>query len=143
MPGRLSLAGVAASLLAVVATAGAAVRWNAVNRQPAAWYAGPEARAVAWFRSVPIRGLRVDETTGADGPLDRRAVADPAAAPLWARFYELETNRPIFTGRDKVIRYDFNAIERERRAGDGYLGDWPADLLARDYPRWRAKNQRP
>jgi PelA/Pel-15E family pectate lyase len=98
--------------------------------------------AVAWFQAVPVHGLRVDNSPGADGKKDRRAVADPAAPVLWARFYELGTNRPIFIGRDKVIRYDFNAIERERRTGYGYLGDWPAKLLAKDYPAWRAKHPR-
>jgi PelA/Pel-15E family pectate lyase len=58
---------------------------------------------------------------------------------LWARFYELGTNRPIFIGRDRIIRYDHNEIERERRAGYSYLGTWPADLLAKDYPRWKAQ----
>jgi PelA/Pel-15E family pectate lyase len=99
--------------------------------------------AVAWLESVKITGLRVDETRDADGKTDRHAVADPAGPVLWARFYELETNRPIYTGRDKVPRYDFNEIERERRGGYGYLGTWPAQLLAKDYPRWRAQNQRP
>jgi len=70
-------------------------------------------------------------------------VADPAAPTLWARFYELGTDKPIFTGRDKVIRYDFNEIERERRIGYSYLNDWPASLLEKDYPHWRAKNKRP
>ena len=99
--------------------------------------------AVAWFRAVPVTGLRVEDFTGTDGQKDRRAVADPAAPPLWARFYELGTNRPVFAGRDKVIRYDFNEIERERRTGYVYLRDWPARLLERDYPRWRAKHQLP
>jgi len=99
--------------------------------------------AVAWFRAVPIHGLRVDDTPGADGQKDRHAVADPAAPVIWARFYELGTNRPIFTGRDKVVRYDFNAIERERRTGYRYLYNWPASLLEQDYPRWREKNKRP
>jgi len=99
--------------------------------------------AVAWLRAVPIHGLRVDHTPGGDGQKDCRAVADPAAPDLWARFYELGTDKPIFTGRDKVIRYNFNEIERERRTGYGYLGDWPAGLLAKAYPRWRAKNQLP
>lgn len=99
--------------------------------------------AATWFEAVPIRGLRVEDFTAADGQRDNRAVADPAAPVSWARFYELGTNRPVFTGRDKVIHYDFNAIERERRTGYGYLGDWPASLLAKDYPRWRAKNKRP
>jgi PelA/Pel-15E family pectate lyase len=99
--------------------------------------------AVAWFRAVPIKGLRVDGTPGADGQRDRHAVADPAAPALWARFYELGTNRPIFTGRDKVIRYDYNEIERERRTGYSYLGRWPATLLENYHPRWRAKNKLP
>ena len=99
--------------------------------------------AVAWFKAVPIHGLRVDNTPGADGKKDRHAVADPAAPAIWARFYELGTNRPIFTGRDKVVRYDFNEIERERRTGYGYLKDWPASLLEQDYPHWRAKNKLP
>ena len=99
--------------------------------------------AVAWFKAVPIHGLRVDNTPGADGKKDRHAVADPTAPAIWARFYKLGTNRPIFTGRDKVVRYDFNEIERERRTGYGYLKDWPASLLEQDYPHWRAKNKLP
>ena len=65
---------------------------------------------------VQIRGLRTEDFTGADGKRDRRAVKDPAAPPVWARFYELGTNKPIYMGRDKVVRYDFNEIEQERRA---------------------------
>ena len=99
--------------------------------------------AVHWLESVKISGLRIDDTPGADGKKDRHGVADPTAPALWARFYELGTDRPVFMGRDKVVRYDYNEIERERRAGYGYLGDWPAKLLAKDYPRWRAKNKRP
>jgi PelA/Pel-15E family pectate lyase len=99
--------------------------------------------AVAWFGAVQIRGLRVDNTMGADGTRDRRAMPDPAARSLWARFYELETDKPIFLGRDKVVHYDFNEIEWERRTGYIYLSDWPASLLEKDYPRWKAKNKLP
>lgn len=99
--------------------------------------------AVQWLEAVKISGLRVDDTPGADGKKDRRALADPAAPPIWARFYELGTNRPVFAGRDKVIHYEFNEIERERRTGYVYLNNWPAQLLERDYPRWRAKNKLP
>ncbi|AOS44487.1 Pectic acid lyase [Lacunisphaera limnophila] len=99
--------------------------------------------AVAWFETVRINGLRVEDTMAADGKKERLAVADPAASPLWARFYELGTNRPLFLGRDRVFRYDYNEIERERRTGYVYLGTWPASLLTKDYPRWRAKHPRP
>jgi PelA/Pel-15E family pectate lyase len=99
--------------------------------------------AVAWLETVRVKGLKVENFTGADGKRDRRVVADPAAPDLWARFYELGTDRPVFLGRDKVVRYDYNEVERERRTGYGYLGNWPADLLAKDYPRWRAKHKLP
>ncbi|AQR61915.1 pectate lyase [Brevundimonas sp. LM2] len=95
--------------------------------------------AVAWYRQTAIPHLRIDNAPGADGLPDRRVVADPAAGPLWARFYELETNRPIFMGRDSVVRYDFAEIERERRVGYNYYGDWGARLIAVDYPAWRAR----
>ena len=76
--------------------------------------------AVAWLQAVAIHGVRLEEFTGADGKRDKRVVADPAAGLLWARFYELGTNRPVFTGRDKVIRFAISEIEHERRNGYSY-----------------------
>ena len=99
--------------------------------------------AAAWLRGNSIRGLRVESFTAADGHEDRLAKADPTAPPLWARFYELKTNRPIFLGRDRVVHYDHNEIERERRTNYSYLGEWPADLLDRLYLRWQAKQHSP
>jgi len=93
--------------------------------------------AVAWLEAVALHGLRVEEFTDSQGRADRRAVSDPAAGRLWARFYELETNRPIFIGRDRVIRYDHAEIEQERRSGYAYYGTWPERLLTTEYPNWR------
>lgn len=95
--------------------------------------------AVQWLASVVIHGIRVQDFVDAKGAKDRRAVEDPKAPDLWARFYELETSRPIFVGRDRVVHYAFNEIEQNRRAGYLYYGDWPHDLIARDYPKWREK----
>jgi PelA/Pel-15E family pectate lyase len=66
-------------------------------------------------------------------------IADPAAPPLWARFYEIGTNRPIYSGRDGVIRYRLDEIEYERRTGYAWVGDWPRTLVEREYPAWRAR----
>jgi PelA/Pel-15E family pectate lyase len=96
--------------------------------------------AVAWFQSVAMKGVRLERFRAEDGRKDRRLVPDPAAPPLWARFYELETNRPLFLDRDSVFRYDFAEIGYERRNGYSYLGNWPASLLAKDYPAWCAKH---
>lgn len=95
--------------------------------------------AVRWFRASAIEGQRVETITDAQGRRDRRIVADPAAGPIWARFYALEDNRPIFLGRDSVVHYALSEIEQERRAGYAYYGDQPQRLLAIDYPAWRAR----
>lgn len=94
--------------------------------------------AVAWLRTARITGVRVEDFTDDQGRRDRRVVADPAAGPIWARFYELGTGRPIFLDRDSVFRYSFAEIGHERRNGYGYYGTWPDRLLANDYPRWKA-----
>jgi PelA/Pel-15E family pectate lyase len=95
--------------------------------------------AVQWFQDVRITGMRLEDFTDAQGQPDKRLVPDPAAEPLWARFYDLRTNRPIFTSRDAVIHDRYDQIERERRTGYAFIGTWPAQLLAREYPRWRQR----
>lgn len=57
----------------------------------------------------------------------------------WARFYEIGTNRPIFAGRDAIVRYSIDQIEQERRDGYAWYGTWPRQLIEQDYPRWRAR----
>jgi PelA/Pel-15E family pectate lyase len=99
--------------------------------------------AVEWFKSVAIYGMRVERFTDAQGRNDRRIVADPNAGPLWARFYELGSNRPIFLDRDSVVRYSLAEIGQERRGGYAWYGSRADELLAKDYPEWRSKHKLP
>ncbi len=85
--------------------------------------------AVAWFKAVQINGVRYRRVRTADGQRDGLVESDPTAGPLWARFYEIDSNRPIFVGRDQVIHYSLEEIERERRGGYAYYGGWAASLL--------------
>jgi PelA/Pel-15E family pectate lyase len=89
---------------------------------------------VAWYRRSQIDGVRV---VLADG--DRVVRPDPAAPPIWARFYQIGTNRPILAGRDGVIRYSLADVERERRAGYGWYGAWGTPVLER-HAVWRASH---
>lgn len=95
--------------------------------------------AVAWFQKVKLSGLRLEKARDAAGQSDRRVTADPSAPPLWARFYELRTDRPLFLDRDSVPHYDYSEISRERRTGYAYYGSWAESLLEKDYPRWRQR----
>lgn len=95
--------------------------------------------AVRWFEASAITGFRLETVNPDDGRPDVRLVADPDAGPLWARFYELGTNRPIFVSRDSVVHYDITGIERERRTGYRYYGTWAGTLLRETYPAWRRR----
>jgi PelA/Pel-15E family pectate lyase len=105
------------------------------------------AAAVAWLDHAKITGVRIENPPAPTLPHghDRVVVADPAAPPIWARFYELrsmnEAARPIFSGRDGVIRFNLSEIEAERRGGYRWYIDEPLRLLEKDYPRWRAKHK--
>jgi PelA/Pel-15E family pectate lyase len=96
--------------------------------------------AVKWFHEVKIEGIRIAWVETPDGR-DRAVKEDADAPPIWARFYEIGTNRPIFTGRSAVVQYRYDQIERERRLGYAYFGDWPEKLLAKEYPFWLMKLQ--
>jgi len=96
--------------------------------------------AVAWFQAVKIAGIRVDTVKDEKSPkgTDRIVVKDRSATPLWARFYEINTNQPIFADRDGVIKRDISELGYERRNGYAWLGNWPQKLLDKDYPMWKA-----
>ncbi|MEO8372062.1 MAG: pectate lyase, partial [Candidatus Solibacter sp.] len=94
--------------------------------------------AVAWFRTNQIRGIKVvpQPAPGTPKGTDRTVVADPNAPPLWARFYELGTNRPIFSGRDSIVKYSMAEIEYERRNGYSWYSDRPASVIGKEYDEW-------
>jgi PelA/Pel-15E family pectate lyase len=99
--------------------------------------------AIAWFKGAQLGGIRWVEKPDSTraGGFDHAVVSDANAPPLWARFYEIGTNRPVFEGRDNVVRYNVSEIEPERRNGYGWYTDDPAKLLDKDYPAWRKKRQ--
>ena len=93
--------------------------------------------AVKWFEKVKLTGYSVQDQPDAKLPkgYDRVLVSQPGAV-VWARFYDLQTNRPVYVGRDSQVHTALADIEYERRTGYAYLGTWPEKLLAKDYPRW-------
>lgn len=69
-------------------------------------------------------------------PTQRVLIQQPGAKPIWPRFAELGSNRPIFGDRDGSLYYDVHQVSLERRQGYGWYTDKPAATLAR-YQNWR------
>jgi PelA/Pel-15E family pectate lyase len=119
----------------------AIVRFLMELETPTAEHTAAIEGAVRWLRAVAIEGKRYVRGPNADGLDDAVMIDDPGAGQIWARFYEIGSNRPIFLGRDSVVRYSLAEIETERRGGYAYYGTWPAALLDEDYPRWLTRNR--
>jgi PelA/Pel-15E family pectate lyase len=86
--------------------------------------------AVAWLRKVAIH----DKAYGR-GPDGGRLVDAPNGPLIWARFYEIGTDRPIFGDRDKSIHDKVEELSRERRMGYSWYNSAPQAALDR-YAEW-------
>lgn len=78
--------------------------------------------AVAWFQQSELK--------------------NPQGEPVWARFYQIGTNRPIFVGRDGGVKYNLSEIEEERRNGYRWYVNAADILLKKDYPEWLGKHRK-
>ena len=87
---------------------------------------------VAWLKANSLTGIRVEKKNG-----DAFVVQDPSAPPCWARFYDLETGKPFFCGRDGIKKATMAEIEQERRKGYSWYSNRGNELLTKDYPAWQ------
>lgn len=59
----------------------------------------------------------------------RHLIFAPGSEPLWSRYYEIGSNRPIFGDRDKTIHDTLEEISRERRDGYSWFSTAPQSAL--------------
>jgi PelA/Pel-15E family pectate lyase len=101
--------------------------------------------AVEWFDKSKILNTRVKtvsapplQTPYRVSTTDRIVVNDPSAPPIWTRYYQFKTHRPIFCNRDSSIVYSLADVARERRDGYGWYTYGPQKVLDL-YPAWQKK----
>jgi PelA/Pel-15E family pectate lyase len=88
---------------------------------------------VKWLKAHAIYGVVFEK-----GPDGRKLVDKPGAGPIWSRYYDIKTGKPIFGDRDRSIRTDVNELSLERRNGYSWYNNGPAKALA-TYEKWAAK----
>lgn len=93
---------------------------------------------VEWLRAHALRD--VEWTQGRPGPEGRRLTAKPGAGPIWSRYYDIATGKPIFGDRDKSIHDDVNELSLERRNGYSWFSSGPQKAIAA-YDKWPARAQ--
>lgn len=101
--------------------------------------------AVKWIDESKIEGIRIEYKSVpavkyqySTVSHDRFVAGDPKALPIWARFYELGTHRPLFCNRDGKLVYSLAEVLHERRASYGWYTYEPQGVLDA-YPAWQKK----
>lgn len=90
--------------------------------------------AAAWYESTKITGK-----AWVRGEAELQD--DSNAQPLWARFYELGTDKPIFGDRHGSIHYEIGKIPKERLEGYAWYTTSPNAML-KQYAKWAKKYPR-
>ncbi len=101
--------------------------------------------AVKWFQDSRIYNTRIETFKAPEFDSkfkkvtdDRRVVTDSTAPPIWTRYYELGTWKPLFCDRDSVYLYSLAEVSRERRSGYSWYTYNPEKALKK-YPEWQKK----
>lgn len=101
--------------------------------------------AVKWFKESRIYNTRVEtvevapeESQWRTNTTDKVVVNDTLAPPIWTRYYELGTERPMFSDRNSKILYSLAEVSRERRSGYAWYIYDPQKVLDK-YPKWQKK----
>jgi PelA/Pel-15E family pectate lyase len=101
--------------------------------------------AVKWFEESKVMGIKVKVINAPYVKYyyhatnkDKIVVKDPAAPPIWTRYYELGSHRPLFSNRDSKPVYSLEEVDRERRTGYRWYVYDPQKVLDQ-YPAWQKK----
>ena len=93
---------------------------------------------VSWLRAHAIYNKAV--VGGRNTPGGRHLIDHEGAGPLWARFYALDTEKPVFGDRDRTLHDDMNEISLERRNGYAWFNTVPAAALS-EYETWKQSDR--
>jgi PelA/Pel-15E family pectate lyase len=101
--------------------------------------------AVKWFNDSKIYYTRIktvaaplEKSQWRNSTSDQVVVIDSLAPPIWTRYYELGTERPLFSDRNNKFLYSLAEVSRERRSGYSWYTYAPKMVLDK-YPEWQKK----
>jgi len=90
--------------------------------------------AAGWFKKTELRDVAFRPAPDGSG---RALLAAPGAHGLWARYYQIGTDLPLFGDRDKSIHDHVEEISKERRNGYSWFNNGP-DRALESYAKWAA-----
>ena len=81
--------------------------------------------AVRWFDAVKIENKKFDWNSDKTD----KVLTTSNGSTIWARFYDLQNSKPLFSDRDGKAYTDVSQISLERRTGYSWYGNWCANNI--------------
>ena len=95
---------------------------------------------VSWLKAHAVYGYEYSGGRGVPG--GRRLVAKDGTGPIWARYYSIPAQKPVFGDRDKTLHDDVNDLSEERRNGYAWYSNGEQKTIE-DYATWAKKHGAP
>ncbi len=80
--------------------------------------------AIKWFKNNYVANTDYERK-----PADRIPFKEKEGSRIWYRFYDIDTNEPIFSDRDGVPKNNLDEVGTERRFGYTWAGKWAEKLI--------------
>ncbi len=92
---------------------------------------------VTWLKGAAVMGYEYAGGRGVEG--GRQLRPKDGAGPIWARYYSVTTQKPIFGDRDKTLHDNVNDLSLERRNGYAWYSNGEQKTIDA-YPAWAKAN---
>jgi PelA/Pel-15E family pectate lyase len=88
---------------------------------------------ITWLKAAAIYGFEYVGGRGVEG--GRQLKPKDGAGPIWARYYSVTTQKPVFGDRDKSLHDNVNDLSLERRNGYAWHSNGEQKTIDR-YADW-------
>ncbi|MCD0457436.1 pectate lyase [Chryseobacterium sp. LC2016-27] len=95
--------------------------------------------AIQWFKDSKIDGYTYNVSRESGNAV--RVLSKKEGSAVWARFYDIPTNKPIFGDRDGSVKFNYEDVSEERRTGYSWYNEAGTKLIENDFPKWLKKNK--
>ncbi|MBD3903505.1 pectate lyase [Chryseobacterium sp. Ch-15] len=95
--------------------------------------------AIQWFKESKIDGYTYNVSRESGNAV--RVLSKKEGSAVWARFYDIPTNKPIFGDRDGSVKFNYEDVSEERRMGYSWYNEAGTKLIENDFQKWLKKNK--
>jgi PelA/Pel-15E family pectate lyase len=95
--------------------------------------------AVQWFKDSKIDGYTYNVSKEREKAI--RTLSKKEGSAVWARFYDIPTNKPVFGDRDGSVKFNYEEVSEERRMGYSWYNEAGTKLIENEFPKWLKRNK--